>query len=149
MMKRTDPMAFMRRILPLDVQLAWLLTGLVLTFGCGRGDGRQAVSGTIELDGQSLDRGAINFRPLTGTHGPSSGGSIDQGRFSFPARAGPLPGTYEVTIIVMKETGRLINDPQKGRVPELVQVRFDKPPPHVTVSAREKNHFEFELRTAP
>ncbi len=136
----------MRQIFLVDVLL---LLGVVWIVGCGRDDGRQGVSGTINLDGQSLDSGAINFRPAAGTQGPSSGGPIDQGRFKVPAQAGLLPGTYEVTIIAMKETGRKINDPQKGRVPELVEVRFDKPPPNVTVSAREKNHFEFELHSAP
>ena len=134
----------MRQVFLLDLLL---LSSVIYIAGCGQNDGRQAVSGTINLDGKPLGDGAINFRPAAGTQGPSSGGPIDQGRFTVPAQAGLLPGTYEVTIIAMKETGRVINDPQKGPVPELVQVRFNRPPPHVTVSAGEKNDFEFELHT--
>lgn len=124
-----------------------LLFCLVSAFGCGRSDGRQAASGAVKLDGQLLESAVINFRPSTGTQGPSSGGSVEQGRFSVPAKSGLLPGTYEVTIIAMKATGRTINDPQKGRVPELAQVRFKEPPPTVTITKGEKNHFEFELLT--
>ena len=134
----------MRQVFLLDLLL---LSSVICIAGCGQNDGRQAVSGTIKLDGKPFGDGAINFRPAAGTQGPSSGGPIDQGRFTVPAQAGLLPGTYEVTIIAMRETGRVINDPQKGPVPELVQVRFNKPPPNVTVSASEKNDFEFELHT--
>ena len=133
----------------LRVRPAWLVIGVVFTFGCGRDDGRQAVSGTVRLDGSSLERGLINFRPLNGTQGPSAGEAVEEGRFRIPAEAGLMPGTYEVTIIAMKETGRVIDDPQKGRIPELVRIRFEQPPPQVTVSSQEKNQFEFELRGAP
>jgi hypothetical protein len=50
-----------------------------------------------------------------------------------------------VTIIAMRKTGRMIDDPQKGRVPELVQVTFREPPAEVSVVAGETNEFQFDL----
>ena len=106
----------------------FLFAGLLTISGCGPGDGRLAVSGAVVLDGNPLDGALISFRPSGDTQGPSSGGSIQQGRYEISAANGLLPGTYDVTIVAMKETGRIINDPQKGQVPELVQVRFQQPP---------------------
>jgi len=92
---------------------------------------------------------AINFQPATGTSGHSSGGPVQTGGFRVSAEKGLMPGTYRVTIIAMKKTGRMIEDPQKGRVPELVQVRFRKLPGEVAVLAGETNEFQFNLISAP
>ena len=58
-----------------------------------------------------------------------------------------MPGTYQVTVTAMRKTGRTIQDPQKGPVPELVAVHFQRAPPNVTVVADEKNEYQFELTT--
>ena len=70
--------------------------------GCSGDDlPRQPVSGFVTLDGQPLSSGAISFYPdtLEDRKLPCSGGSDDQGRlFLDPARAGLVPGRYEVAI---------------------------------------------------
>ncbi len=101
------------------------------------------------MDGEPLDGGSINFQPPPGAAGHSSGGPVREGEFDIPAEKGLMPGTYRVTIVAMKETGRTIDDPQKGPTPELVQVLFAEPPGEVTVAAGEDNHFQFELSAAP
>ena len=121
---------------------------VVMYAGCYAGDGRQPVEGTVTLDDVPMAEAAISFRPAQGTQGPSSGGTILQGKFRVPAEKGLMPGTYQVSIVCMRETGRIINDPQKGQVPELVQVRFDSPPPVVSVAADQVNQFEFQLRSS-
>jgi len=122
-----------------------LLTCLTGISGCGSSDGRLAISGRVTVDGEPLDGAAINFQPAPGTSGHSSGGPVKAGVFRVSSEKGLMPGTYRVTIIAMKKTGRMIEDPQKGRVPELVQVRFRKIPGEVTAVAGESNEFQFSL----
>jgi hypothetical protein len=131
----------------MGVCLLWV--GVVGISGCGPSDGRLAVSGSVTVDGEPLDGAAINFQPATGTRGHSSGGPVQTGSFRVAAEQGLLPGTYRVTIIAMKKTGRMIEDPQKGRVPELVQVRFREFPGEVTVASGETNEYQFNLVSAP
>ena len=137
------------------VHLRWiiggcsLLVGLAGLSGCGSGDGRLAVSGTVTIDGEPLEGAAINFQPAAGTNGRSTGGPVQAGSFRVSTDQGLLPGTYLVTIIAMQKTGRMIEDPQKGRVPELVQVRFQELPGEVAAVAGRKNEFHFNLTSAP
>ncbi|MEO2046129.1 MAG: hypothetical protein ABGX16_06090 [Pirellulales bacterium] len=131
------------------IGVSLLLVGLTGISGCGPVDGRLAISGLVTVDGKPLDGAAINFRPALGSSGHSSGGPVQAGNFRVSAEKGLMPGTYRVTIIAMKKTGRMIEDPQKGRVPELVQVKFQKLPGEVNVIAGDANEFQFKLISAP
>lgn len=90
--------------------LRWLvlsLVGIVAT-GCGgaEGVGRQAVSGTVLMDGKPLDKGAINFQPHEGgKHLVGSGGVIENGNYSIPAAQGLTPGKYMVSISAPEVSG--------------------------------------------
>lgn len=77
---------------------AVLAVALTSSFsGCGPATGgRVAVGGTVTLDGTMLDRGTIEFHPLS--NGTITGGPIRDGRFDIPAATGALPGKYEVRI---------------------------------------------------
>lgn len=71
-----------------------LLTLLVLvSAGCGKSNplGRQAVTGTISLNGQPLEHGTIEFSPQG--EGTASGAVIENGSFSIPADKGLPPET--------------------------------------------------------
>ena len=80
--------------------LAGFMVGLTMMLGCGTRDplDRQAVSGTVSLDGQPLDQGTIEFVPEAGGSGILSGGLISGGEFAIPADKGLPPGTYTVRI---------------------------------------------------
>jgi hypothetical protein len=74
-------------------------------FGCsGAGDElpRQAVSGTVSLDGEPLKKGTIRFIPATQGNQSASvegGAMIESGGFSIPRDpAGLVPGSYQVAI---------------------------------------------------
>ena len=111
---------------------AMLLLTTVLTapiVGCSRGDGRLAVSGSVTLDGQPLERGSVNFRPAPGNQAPSSGGTIDQGEFTLPTAHGLKPGEYLVTIQAFRRTGRMVDDPQMGKIEEMAPIEFQEPMP--------------------
>jgi hypothetical protein len=68
--------------------------------GCGEGsDGlpREAVSGTVTLDGQPLAEGSIQMIPIA-KDGRPGGAIIKEGKFSIPKADGLLPGQYNVII---------------------------------------------------
>ena len=126
-----------------------LLLAALPVAGCTRGNGRQTVSGTVALDGKPLDSGSINFRPVGGTAGNGSGGTIKDGEFKIAAAKGLSAGKYSVTVRAVRPTGRTIHDPQMGNVPQLAPVRFREGAAlEATVSAGGPNQFEFKLTSA-
>ena len=86
----------------------WCCVALV---GCSEPSDRRALEGTVTLDGQPLAAGGINFFPLSGTHGPTAGGKIVEGRFYVAPEGGTMPGTFRVVITASRKTGKQIVDP--------------------------------------
>lgn len=89
-------------------QLAWrciLAACLPVLAGCSRSDGRQALEGTVTLDGVPLAEASIAFRPLPGTVSPAAGGSITAGKFSIAREQGPCAGMFRVEITAIRPTG--------------------------------------------
>lgn len=93
---------------------------LVLALGCG-GDGRQAVRGTVQVDGVPLTQGYITFIPGENTSSPSAGGPIVDGRFDIPAKGGVLPGTFRVEITAQRKTGKKVTNEAGALVDQLEQ----------------------------
>jgi len=127
---------------------------VAVTAGCGgRGDSRQAVRGTVTLDGQPLAEGTISFRPAPGTSGNTAGRAIHKGRFELPAERGLPPGEYIVQIQSYERTGRTVDttdDPLGGpAAPERVPIRFRQTGQlKATVAADGENVFDFPLTRA-
>jgi hypothetical protein len=85
---------------------------LLLIAGCdGGGAGRGALSGTVKLDGKPLANGSILFTPIEGACGTATGGPIENGRYEFPAAAGPAIGWNRVEIRALRNTGKMIPKP--------------------------------------
>jgi hypothetical protein len=95
---------------------AAVLVGLCLCSGCGRGDGRSELSGTVTFDGEPVDGGSIAFLPIDdGAETRSKPGArIEAGKYHIPAAKGAMPGKYRVEIHWPKKTGK--------------KVPFDDPP---------------------
>ena len=90
--------------------------------GCGEVDDvpREPISGTVNLDGQPLKSGTIQFQPLAAAAGVASGGPVVDGRFDVAQADGPGPGTYKVLIFsqgtVPKEPIELNNNEMPGAI---------------------------------
>lgn len=93
-----------RRRWPRAARLAGVATILAagLAGGCGPDDPRprQAVSGTVKLDGRPLERGAILLEPISAedNSGTAAGATIRSGSFAIRREQGPIPGHYRVRV---------------------------------------------------
>jgi hypothetical protein len=75
---------------------------LLAAAGCGRGDGltRVIVSGSVSLDGTSVEDGQIRYIPVEATVGPVTIAPIKQGNYVCDARGGVPVGKHRVEILV-------------------------------------------------
>jgi hypothetical protein len=96
-----------------------ILLSLLILPGCGRRDGLVEVSGTITVNGESVDKGVIQFVPATGV-GQEGGGIIKDGNFT----ARVSPGENIVRVDGAKVTGTREVSPLPGTV---LKVDIEKP----------------------
>ncbi len=129
---------------------------VVLTILVGCSDpyaGRYAVSGTVKLVGQPLDKGQILFYPLD-KQGTESGAPVTNGEYSVPRQSGLKPGKYLVRIT--SGDAKTIDNPEAeaggpGGSTNIVSV--DRIPPEWNVSSKNEievkadgpNKFDFEI----
>jgi hypothetical protein len=113
----------------------FVCAALGLAVGCtGSGDDlpREAVSGSVTLDGQPLANGSISFMPpVAGGTATSGGSTIMNGKFSFSRETGLVPGTYNVAIHASERSARtrpahVGAAPKASELPkELIPVKFN------------------------
>jgi hypothetical protein len=128
------------------VLIAATLACCGLLGGCG--DGRLSASGTVTVDGQPLSMGAITFKPLPEQKLSSAGGTIREGCFELQAARGLFPGKYQVRVQAFRSTGRMVNDPEMGKVEEQVPLKFNESGTlEAEITAPGPNSFHFELTT--
>jgi hypothetical protein len=124
--------------------------GALLLGGCG-GPPTASVSGSVQVDGQPLKEGSINFVPEGGA-GPTAGGTITDGKYQIGRAAGLWIGKNKVEIRANRKTGKKIpNAMAPGRfIDEQVEAL---PPEYNTRSTLIKqvvagaNNFDFDLHT--
>jgi hypothetical protein len=105
---------------------AALALSLAVLVGCGGGNKRAAVEGTVTYDGKPIDNGTITFVPDGGGDRPKSSGSVRDGKYSIGAgEGGPMPGKYKVEITWNKSLGRKL-DPDLQGTDNTKQVLPDK-----------------------
>lgn len=136
-----------RHVWPLSVVLL-MVTALS---GCGQKDplGRQAISGTVTLNGTPLEQGAITFLP-EGKKDTSGGAAIAAGKYAIAREHGLAPGRYKVMINASKGGGIGSNEapgmpaPAIELIPEEYNTKSDKT---VEVTDKGPNTFKFEIVT--
>jgi hypothetical protein len=121
---------------------------LGLLAGCEKSDplGRQAVSGTVTLNGQPLESASIMFLPVQQDK-TLSGAMIEKGIFSIPAEKGLAPGEYAVKINAPDLSAP--PDPSGLPVPppSLIPDEWSQGREHkVTVKADGDNKFQFDIK---
>jgi hypothetical protein len=135
----------------------WLALGLSFA-GCGGAGSdnlpRQALSGTIKLDGAPLKSGMITFDPLNVPTNPVTvGAPIADGAYSIAKGEGATPGTYRVTIRSggAGDAVPVDNAPggtPKARAKEPVPAKYnEKTELKAEVKADGPNQFDFNLST--
>ncbi len=119
-----------------------LLATLVVACS-GDGHGRQPISGKVTFRGQPLDRGTIQFVPVTGAQGTNSGAVILKGKYAVPRDSGLLPGRYR-TLISSGEPQRI--GVKRGRAKERIPAKYNSRS-RVTIEVKEgqANTFEFTI----
>jgi hypothetical protein len=138
----------MRRALAIG--MAFLLLGV----GCGKGDrNRNAISGTVQMDGKPLEKGSIRFSPIAGTKGPVSGGAIENGRYQIPPAVGLVEGRYRVEISATRKTGKMVQAPLAPPGKMVEEYGEALPPRFNSASTLEaavkpgQNNLDFALKT--
>jgi hypothetical protein len=133
-----------------------VILAAVLSRGCSRVDfsNRQAISGSVTLDGQPLDDGAILLELARAYEsGTAVGATIRRGSFTIPRDRGPIPGTYRVRIYssagvqAPPATGQTeqTRRPMVERLPEVYNTKSEM---QVDVTDGGSNHFRFDLHAA-
>jgi hypothetical protein len=134
---------------------SWLLAGVSLccVTGCNRGyEGarRYPLSGTVRVDGQPMEAGAISFIPGEDKQ-RVSGGSITDGVYSVDEASGANGGKYKVEIHWYKKTGRTLihpdtGDPYEERAEGLPD-RYHKNSELTVEVSSDKTAFDFDLKS--
>ncbi|MCA1685447.1 MAG: hypothetical protein LC745_05575 [Planctomycetia bacterium] len=142
------------------VAVSFAVLGLNLA-GCGGGDNlpREAVSGTVAVEGKPLKTGLITFLPDSPDVTTQGGGNVIEGKYTIPRDQGLVPGKYKVVVSSPEDkpaeiTDKAFNNNAPGMPPtlpkEVIPAQYnDKTLLTAEVTAGGKNVFEFNLITAP
>lgn len=127
-----------------------LVTTTLICLGCQKADplNRQAVSGTITLDGQPLESGSIEFSPVD--NGTFSGATIENGTYAIPKEKGLSPGAYIVRISAANADAEPVGLPGESNkiAPELIPAKYNAESDlEITVQADSENTFDVDVKT--
>src|SRR5688572_30210799 len=81
--------------------------------GCnGDSDGlpREAVTGTVAVEGKPLAQGLITFLPASSEVTTQGGSIVVGGKYEIPTAQGLVPGKYKVVITSPDDKGAVITD---------------------------------------
>jgi hypothetical protein len=149
-----------RGVRPLEPRFTRLVGFICLVLcpalgGCGGADDdlpRQALSGTVTLDGQPLELGIIQFQPSSAQEPLPAGAEIKDGTFTIARDEGPTPGNYRV--FITSSGGKKPPTPagtsgekMPGIMPDLIPAKYNSNSTlTVKVEADKPNTFDFPLK---
>jgi hypothetical protein len=138
--------------------IAYFLLNIV---GCGDGDSlpREAVSGTVAVEGKPLKTGLITFLPASSEVTTQGGGPVVEGKYTVSRNQGLVPGKYKVVISSPEDTPEKFTDtafnnnaPGMPPIPakEVIPAQYNnKSLLTAEVTSGGKNVFEFNLTATP
>jgi hypothetical protein len=116
--------------------------------GCENTGGKLAVSGSVSLKGEPLNKGTITFL-LPEEKTPTAEALIENGKYSLPAVSGLLPGKYRVRISAIEEFVITPEDYAAGKQPppnrERVPPKYNTDSQEMVEVTKEKNQFDFQI----
>jgi hypothetical protein len=129
-----------------------LFGAIALLEGCSHDfEGRQGVTGVVQVDGAPLQTGNISFTPTEG-QATAGGAVISSGKYSIPRDNGLLAGRYRVSISAPPPGSDKPAPAMPGEAPPLAKDLI--PPEWNTASERTvevkkggSNSFPFEIST--
>jgi hypothetical protein len=134
---------------PQCLVVAALITLVLSGAGCARNGNRAAVSGTVLIDHEPVAEGSINFRPVDGNAGPSTGAVIEDGVYTIPREHGATIGKNRIEIRAFKKSGRKVPDPMARTPGQLTDEVVPAIPPEHATHVREivagDNTVDFDL----
>jgi hypothetical protein len=83
------------------------LSALQALAGCGAPDDnlpREPISGSVTFAGEPLEKGSIQFIPISEGATVAAGAIVIDGTFNVPRTDGPVPGSYKVMIFAEGES---------------------------------------------
>lgn len=127
--------------------LCWILACGGLSTGCGGSGVLEDIRGTVSVDGAPADLGTVQFRPADTPGARGAGAAIKAGKFQLSADHGLKEGTYSVIVQATKNTGKTIQDPQRGAVPQLAQQTLLDSPKEVEVTSENAANLSLAFHT--
>lgn len=136
----------------------WVVVwGMVVTAplaGCGSGDSlhREAISGTVKLNGQPLKAGLIEFQPATPGVATTGATGITDGSYSLRTADGLQPAKYEVRItsaspVVERKPGEMPGDNPAPVSKEVIPAKYNSATTLTAeVTSGGPNKFDFDLQ---
>ena len=129
------------------------IAALALFGGCGGPEDnlpRQEVSGNINLQGEPLADGLIQFRPET-NQGTFASAAIKDGKYTIPRNEGPVAGGYRVIITSPPGSKAGPSEGGPGKAPPSPQDRVPKKynaasTLNAEVVVGKPNTFDFDLK---
>ena len=113
---------------------------LVFLYGCGGEESFSRIDlvGTVNVGGQPVEAGKIQFTPIEGTSGPNTLALIQNGKFETAPSMGAAKGKYQVQITVLEKNPDA--GPEDEDAYQTVGIYDDS----VTISS-DKSEFAFDI----
>jgi hypothetical protein len=120
---------------------------------------REAVSGSVSIDGKPVKIGVITFLPDSPAVPTQGGGTITEGKYAIPQAEGLVPGKYRIVITSPEDKPEVFPDKDfNNNAPGMKPVRRKQIVPSqynsksvltAEVRAGSPNAFEFNLTGTP
>lgn len=130
-------------------RVACLLGIVVLptVLACSSGNHLSSVMGTVSIDGKPVDNGTIHFQSSASSKS-SGGATVSNGSFALSGDDQLQPGEYKVAVQAYRKTGRVFNDPQKGKVEVTEPMPLTDSPQTVQLSAENAQSLSLDFHSA-
>lgn len=132
------------------VSAATLLLFSLALAGCND-SGRLPLKGSVAFEGEPIQNGYVQFRPLAGTTGPTSGADVKDGSYELDAVRGLFKGSYRVDIQAWKRSGgisidRVTGEKTKGGdLKQILPAKYNKDSELTIDVGGDQTEFNFDL----